>query len=189
MGIRYGFKHLLVTAVLLVPGLAQAAVILPALDIQDMGTDAGASVSASSFSIDATAFAIVFDFAPALDIADEAFTLNSSSGSYDSSADGGLGYGSFAGSFSVSGGLLSGTFSNLEVFGYGNNDYDFSADLVYTGGSLAGSFTGGRIEGVISGSVITAKLGEVTVVPVPAAVWLFATGLIGLVGVARRKAA
>ncbi len=31
--------------------------------------------------------------------------------------------------------------------------------------------------------------GEVSAVPVPAAVWLFGTGLLGLVGVARRKAA
>ena len=32
------------------------------------------------------------------------------------------------------------------------------------------------------------KSGDVSAVPVPAAVWLFASGLIGLVGVARRKA-
>ncbi|NOQ89335.1 MAG: VPLPA-CTERM sorting domain-containing protein [Gammaproteobacteria bacterium] len=37
--------------------------------------------------------------------------------------------------------------------------------------------------------VTSAKFaGSTTVVPVPAAVWLFGTGLIGLVGVARRKA-
>ena len=30
---------------------------------------------------------------------------------------------------------------------------------------------------------------DVQVVPVPAAVWLFGSGLIGLIGVARRKAA
>jgi fumarate reductase subunit C len=28
---------------------------------------------------------------------------------------------------------------------------------------------------------------EATVVPVPAAVWLFASGLLGLVGIARRR--
>jgi hypothetical protein len=33
------------------------------------------------------------------------------------------------------------------------------------------------------------KDGSVTVVPVPAAVWLFGSGLLGLIGVARRKAA
>ena len=31
--------------------------------------------------------------------------------------------------------------------------------------------------------------GSLTIVPVPAAVWLFGSGLIGLIGVARRKAA
>ena len=31
--------------------------------------------------------------------------------------------------------------------------------------------------------------GQVQVVPIPAAVWLFASGLFGLIGVARRKAA
>ncbi|HWS02457.1 MAG TPA: VPLPA-CTERM sorting domain-containing protein, partial [Gammaproteobacteria bacterium] len=30
---------------------------------------------------------------------------------------------------------------------------------------------------------------DVAVVPVPAAAWLFGTGLVGLIGVARRKAA
>lgn len=33
------------------------------------------------------------------------------------------------------------------------------------------------------------RIGDATVVPVPAAIWLFGSGLIGLVGVARRKAA
>jgi len=31
--------------------------------------------------------------------------------------------------------------------------------------------------------------GQVEVVPIPAAVWLFASGLLGLIGIARRKAA
>ncbi len=31
------------------------------------------------------------------------------------------------------------------------------------------------------------RSGDVTVVPVPAAVWLFGSGLIGLIGIARRK--
>jgi len=30
---------------------------------------------------------------------------------------------------------------------------------------------------------------ETTVIPVPAAVWLFGSGLLGLIGIARRKAA
>jgi hypothetical protein len=34
-----------------------------------------------------------------------------------------------------------------------------------------------------------AALGPMTAVPVPAAVWLFGSGLVGLIGVARKKAA
>jgi hypothetical protein len=36
-------------------------------------------------------------------------------------------------------------------------------------------------------SVTNASFAQFTVVPVPAAVWLFGSGLLGLVGIARRK--
>jgi hypothetical protein len=172
----------------MLPGILNAAVVLPALDIQDMDVDTGASLTTTSFYIDATVFTIVTDGDP-VDIADEVFTLTSTSGSYDPNADEGYGYGAFAGTFTVGGGLLSGSFSNLEVFGYGNDTtFDFEGDLVFDSGSLMGGFDSGRIEGTINGNAVIAKLGAVTVVPVPAAVWLFGSGLIGLVGVARRKA-
>ncbi len=189
MNIRNDIKQFVLATALLVPGLVHAAVILPGLDIVDMGADSGGSVTLTSFSIDATAFQIVFDDSSLnIDITDEAFVLTSNTGSYDPSADGGLGYGSFGGTFTVDGGLLAGTFSNLEVFGFGDGvNYDFSSNLVFSSGSLMGGFTGGRIEGIIDGGILQAKLGEVTVVPVPAAVWLFGSGLLGLVGVARRK--
>ena len=188
MSIRKDIKQLALAAVILVPGLVHAAVILPGFDIVDMGSDSGATVTNTSFSIEATVFQIVFDDSSLnIDITDEAFTLTSASGSYDPLADSGFGYGSFGGTFTVGGGLLTGTFSNLEVFGFGDDiNYDFESDLIFTSGSLQGGFTGGRIEGVISGDILQAKLGEV-VVPVPAAVWLFGSGLLGLVGVARRK--
>ena len=186
MGIKRCVLRLALIVVMVLPGILNAAVVLPALDIQDMGSDTGATVTTSSFNIDATAFAIITNGDP-IDIPDEVFTLTSTSGSYDPAADLGLGYGMFAGTFTVGGGLLSGTFSNLEVFGWGNDiDFDFAADLVYDSGSLQGGFAGGRIEGVISGDIVVAKLGAV--VPVPAAVWLFGSGLIGLAGIARRKA-
>ena len=188
MNIRQDIKRLVLSAVLLTPGLAHAAVVLPGFDIQDILDDTGASVTSTSFSIDATAFLIVFDDTNLnIDIADESVIFTSNSGTYDSLADSGLGYGSFDGIFSV-GSLLSGTFSNLEVFGFGNDiDYDFASDLAFDNGSLMGSFISGRIEGSISGDIVIAKLGEVAAVPVPAAAWLFASGLIGLAGVARRK--
>ena len=187
MNIRQDIKRLVLSAVLLTPGLAHAAVVLPGFDIQDILDDTGASVTSTSFSIDATAFLIVFDDTNLnIDIADESVIFTSNSGTYDSLADSGLGYGSFDGIFSV-GSLLSGTFSNLEVFGFGNDiDYDFASDLAFDNGSLMGSFISGRIEGSISGDIVIAKLGEVAAVPVAAA-WLFASGLIGLAGVARRK--
>ncbi len=48
------------------------------------------------------------------------------------------------------------------------------------------SFTGVQLD--ISGySAVPSLVGTTAVVPVPAAVWLFGSGLIGLVGVARRK--
>jgi len=188
MSIRKNIKRLVLATALLVPGLVHAAVALPGFDIQDLSGDTGATVTSTSFAIDATAFAIIFDDSNLdIDIADEIATFTSDSGSYDSLADSGFGYGSFGGTFSI-GSLLSGNFSNLEVFGYGNDiDYEFESDLTFTSGSLMGSFTGGRIEGAISGDIVIAKLGEIAVVPVPAAAWLFASGLIGLIGVARRK--
>lgn len=188
MNIRQDIKRLILATVLLAPGLVHAAVTLPAVDIQDMGSDVGADVTSTTFTLEATAFAIVFDDSNLnIDIADETVTFTSNSGSYDSAADSGFGYGTFGGTFSI-GSLLGGTFSGLEVFGYGNDiDYDFESDLAFNSGSLMGSYTSGRIEGLISGDIVEAKLGTVAVVPVPAAAWLFGTGLIGLVGVARRK--
>lgn len=44
--------------------------------------------------------------------------------------------------------------------------------------------------GPVGGSwdyTLTFEVGEATVIPVPAAVWLFASGLLGLVGIARRN--
>lgn len=54
-----------------------------------------------------------------------------------------------------------------------NNSDDMSRRHSATGGDSAGLVTG---------------FNEVSAVPVPAAVWLFASGLAGLIGVARRKA-
>ncbi len=188
MNIRNDIKQFVLATALLVPGLVHAAVILPGLDIVEMGSDSGATVTNSSFSIEATAFQIVFDDSSLnIDITDEAFILTSNTGSYTPA--GGFGSGSFGGTFTVGvdGGLLAGTFDALQVSGLGENLYNFNSDLVFTSGSLMGGFYGGRIEGAIIGSTLQAKLGEVTVVPVPAAVWLFGSGLLGLVGVARRK--
>jgi hypothetical protein len=67
--------------------------------------------------------------------------------------------------------------------------FDFVADIGVLGffNSQGGVFNGDDDEfGIIAG---TWTRFEMTVVPVPAAVWLFGSGLLGLVGIARRKAA
>ena len=63
----------------------------------------------------------------------------------------------------------------------------YSCTLV-SGGSVGdawGTFTGNPYFEVWK--VTLNRIGNATVVPVPAAVWLFGSGLLGLVGVARRK--
>ena len=180
MSIKQRLMMLVLPVAMLVTGVSYAGVVRPALDIQDFGTDTGVSLNSLGFSIDATAFSIVTTGSP-IDITDVSFTLSSTSGSYGGE------FGVFSGTFNV-GSLLSGTFTNMSVMSLGAADGQFGGDLLYTDGSLMGNLTGGRIEGVFTGTSVVAKLGPVTVVPVPAAVWLFTSGMIGLIGIARRKA-
>jgi len=169
---------------LLVPGIVNAAVIFPALDITFAEGDSGVILDGSpstgfSFSIGATAYIIALDnIGSEIDIPNQAFTLDATL-----APNSGM---EFSGTFEVAGGLLMGTFDNLTL-DILTTSINFNADLLYTGGSLMGSLTGGRLEGTGNATNLGAKLGEITVVPVPAAVWLFGSGLIGLVGVARRK--
>jgi len=180
MKIKQHLKLLALSAVLLIPGVSNANIIKPALDIQDIGAgDTGVTFTSTIFDIDATVFTIVTDSAP-IDIDDVDFSLTSTGFVLG-------GMGTFSGSFIVGGGLLTGTFTDLMVLDFGGGDGTFGGDVVYTGGSLQGALTGGRIEGGFSALGMASKLGQVSVVPVPAAVWLFGSGLIGLVGVARRK--
>ncbi len=69
--------------------------------------------------------------------------------------------------------------------------WDFKAELTYTSGILTNgmALTAGRIEGIGDTSNLGAKIGPIAVVPVPAAVWLFGSGLIGLIGIVNRKKA
>lgn len=187
MNIRQKLKCITLVAALLAPGFANAELIFPLLDVQDhnpdqnSGADAGFSLVGSTISVDSTAFQVILsetlgDF---LDVADETFTLSATSTDFDGF------FGTFSGSFSA-GSLLSGTFDNLELFDFGGGEGTFDGELVYTGGSLKGSLDFGFIEATFSGSDFAAKI-KVETVPVPAAVWLFGSGLIGLVGVARRR--
>lgn len=85
------------------------------------------------------------------------------------------------------------------------NTGSFEATLDYTSGELAGLYEGGILQGSAhsvstidfgaaawSLESIQARIGPVdptTVIPVPAAVWLFGSGLVGLIGIAKRKKA
>lgn len=174
----------LLSAALFIPCIVSADVLRPALDIQLFSGDGGATLTQTSsgfdFDIDATAFAIVFDVPSAsINISNQAFTLHGTNDGVSTL---------FSGTFNVAGGLLSGTFNDLTIAVLSSGSLDFAANLTYLGGSLSTGLTGGRLEGIGSTANLAAKLGPITVVPVPAAVWLFGSGLIGLVGIARRKA-
>ena len=100
---------------------------------------------------------------------------------------------------------LSAGFSNLSIIHTFGGIAQVTADLNITGGSLAGVLGGtiGRLEGsLVNVGTFTpgqSLLGldfstaspnstlKLSAVPVPAAVWLFGSGLLGLVGIARRK--
>ena len=84
-----------------------------------------------------------------------------------------------------------GPFSNVQNDNYWSSTETANASLAYrynftTGGGGSQSFKYGAFYAwaVLSGNAGT---GSVSAVPVPAAAWLFGSGLIGLVGVARRK--
>lgn len=174
---------------LLLPATSNAAIAFPALDIQDItgNGDTGVTLTSSTLKIDSTVFTIILDSASHYqNITDQNFSLNATPNT--SGTD-------YSGSFTVAGGLLSGSFSNL-VYNAPSTAFgtqiagDISADLTYTGGSMQGSLQGGRLElAVDSSNHIAGKLGQVNVVPVPAALWLFGSGLLGLVGIARRRTA
>jgi len=181
MNIKQRLIMLVLPAVMLISGTSYASgvVIKPALDIQDFSGDTGIDLTSFNFNIDATAFSIVTTTDP-VDIPDVPFVLTSS-GLFDS----GAGY--FSGTFEI-GSLLSGSFTNLYVLSLSGAKGQFGGDVTYTSGSLMGNLTVGHIDGVFDSTGMVAKLGNVAVVPVPAAVWLFGSGLIGLIGIARKKA-
>ncbi len=180
---------IILPVVSLLSTIANANVARPALEIAQFSGDSGAVLTGDmttgfDFNINATTFTIVTsDPANPIDIPDQSFSL------HGFLANPSVTNPVFIGTFNVNGGLLTGTFNDLTVNFLSNNDIMFDANLTYTSGSLKGNLTGGRIEGGqnAAGTQLAAKLGPVTVVPVPAAIWLFGSGLLGLAGIARRR--
>ena len=169
---------------------ASSAVLMPQLDIQTLQSDTGVANSGGTFTIDASAIAII-NGTGSVDITDTPFFLTA-----DYSGASGIDYFFNNGSISI-GSLLVAEFANMTVTSLGSGIGLFAADLIYTGGDLQGNLLGGRIEGTFFGATSNdfsmdfsaadaiAKVGAV--VPVPLAVWLFGSGLFALGGFGFRR--
>jgi len=194
--LRAKFAILMTTALAMFsPGAS--AVSAPALDISSVVGGTGVSNSGGTLTIDATAFSIFLEGTPLptpIDIPDVNFSLtatySSSAGNRHTFVNGSLTAGTY----------MSASFDSMTLFslGSGNGGVILETTLNYTGGTLisgstgaiAGSFfnaTSDNFSVDFTADSVIAKAGPV--VPVPAAVWLFGSGLLGLVGVARRKKA
>ncbi len=172
---------LMVIALVALSPIANADVIAPALDIDDLGSGDFISGSATELTINGTGFALITDFGPPttfIDIADVDFLLTATRGSNN-----GIDY-IFTNGAITAGSYINTTFVTLTMSEF-SGIATFAADLASGGRIEGGFFMSGSIASDFGGSVLTAKAGPV--VPVPAAVWLFGSGLIGLIGVARRK--
>jgi len=188
---RAKINRMLLGLVVLCSGTnAFATIVFPALELNPVSVNSNSSTLTMSGLAPYTLsdpLTILTDFTP-----DLSFNLTSDAAG--------------VGTLSVTGSeTLSASFTNLSVVYtdlLGLTTLQFNADLTYTGGTLVGSLGGGRIEGSLFanlgfsngqsllGETFTASGGIAkigAVVPVPAAVWLFGSGLLGLVGIARRK--
>ena len=173
-------------------GSAHAALQFPVIEIQTLTGDAGAAVSGAAngaaLSINATALKLLrADGSTLADFPDVPFSLTGIR----------TGATTFTGSLQI-GTLLTATASNIAFTNLGGVAASFAADLTYTAGDLyrpTGPFSG-RIEGIVQGAgidvstafgaaTVKAKVGSV--VPVPAALWLFVSGIGGLGTLVRRQ--
>lgn len=186
------FKSLAALALplaMLIPGISNAAITYPALEVKDLDGDAGLLLTDTGLIIDATVTGILDDINTFTDIDDLTFSLTAT-GKHSLFTPPGAPAefieGTFDGSFDIGGGLLTGTFVGLELSGLSSQP-TLAGALSYTGGTLAGDLAGGSLELATAGNDVQGKLGAV--VPVPAAAWLFGSGLLGLFGIARRKTA
>ncbi len=180
-----------VAAGLLFTAAANASVAYPMLDVQQYGSGTDVTSTATSLTMNGTAFSIIYSATSNWPgFPDQPFSLSS-----DASGVGTLSVGN--------GSILSASFSKLNLNPIATGVGYFTADLTYTGGSMMpANLFNGRIEGTFfnaTGAIalgtafkadsLIAKIGKVQAVPVPAAVWLFGSSLLGLAGIAKRKKA
>jgi len=191
-------KKIITVAVLFLlgSGSAFATVVGPWIDVQNKSIDAGTLSNSGLLTIDATAINI-YSSPTDSTLINEDFRL---SANYTGIT--GTTYNFNNGNLTI-GSLLVATFNNLTIDSLGtdilgNLNAVFSSDLSYTGGSTAGSFLTGRIEGGLfnvsgnfDGSFTAANtiavVGSISPVPLPAAIWLFGPALLGFIGFGRRK--
>jgi hypothetical protein len=89
----------------------------------------------------------------------------------------GLGFGAFDG--------LAGTTTLLGTFTFEGTNAGISAVTMANNDTPAGDWFG--VDGELAVVDYTGATVQVNPIPLPAAVWLFGTGLLGLIGVARRR--
>ena len=196
--------------IVLVPSLAQAAPLnLTLNDVPDIVSQfIDVTYDASLQTLSASGFALELDddgSVPPEPIAGGTFDLTATIDNAGNLVNGTIAIGGTVASLGFnSGTLLTGT---LTAFGFpsvGGDPFEFLFDV--TGGDAAALYGAGSVPAgvILSGTGFGGDFGSdfdnlstspgtgiavanVGTVPIPAALWLFASGLLGLIGLARRR--
>lgn len=153
--------------------------------------DFSVEVISSAFPVQGANFgmqAFSFNYDTALTVNDTNITgIDPASWTVSENANAGGGFGKFE--FQLSGDGATRTeilsFSITGVDGDTVNDYAIGSTLIPSSGEFFAAHIAGFFDAATGET--SAQFAGSSPVPVPAAVWLFGSGLLGLVGVARRK--